>query len=63
MCFHRCTTPDKVKDILSKCVSKQNHQYVVVQKQLNKLVEYNRFNLSEVFRTVKLQTATIIRAQ
>lgn len=54
MCFHRCTTPDKVKDILSKCVSKQNHQYVAVQKQLNKLVEYNRFNLSELFRTVKL---------
>ena len=26
-------------------------------------MEYNRFNLSEVFRTVKLQTATIIRAQ
>lgn len=63
MCFHRCTTPDKVKDILSKCVSKQNHQYVVVQKQLNKLVEYDRFNLSELFRTVKLQTSAVIRAQ
>ena len=62
MCFSKCTRPDKVKDILGKCVVKQNKQYILMPKQLSKLIEYNRFNLAEIVRTFKFETTAISRA-